>query len=103
MKDWKEIEFKARQIADEEIKISDRISLIQMVSGHYKPSIDGNQVDPGEISVEDQSKIREAFGIKEVMTGEDYDNNPLIPDDSPRPAKRQKSGNEYDDNPLIPD
>ena len=101
MKDWKEIEFKARQIADEEIKINDRISLIQMVSGTYKPQIDGNQVDPGEISAEDQNKIRESFGIEEKH---DYDTNPLIPGDQDPPVRKKKPfENEYDTNPLIPD
>lgn len=100
MKEWKEIESKARQIGDQEIKINDRISLVQMVSGNYKPAIDGNQTDPTELSAEDQNTIRREFGIEEIH---DYDSNPLIPDDGVPLKKEEPSENEFDKNELIPD
>jgi hypothetical protein len=103
MKDWKEIESKARQIADQTIKINDRLSLIQMASGGYRPAIDGNQTEPSELSGEDLNAIRSAFGIPERT---DFDGNPLIPDMAPTdhlPKKEKKDPeNPFDQNPLIP-
>jgi len=96
---WKEIEAKARQIGDQEIEINDRISLIQMVSGNYKPAIKGNQTDPGNLSGDDLNTIRREFGIEEKYN---FDSNPLIPECG-EDAKKADGENEFDTNPLIPD
>lgn len=99
MEDWKKIEAKARQIGDLEIVIDERISLVQMASGNYRPKIGDNMTEPNQLDPKDQNKIREEFGIPAVQ---DFDSNPLIPGND-FPAKKKKGESKFDRNPLIPD
>ena len=63
----------------------------------------GGLITLDQLTSEQKSAIREEFNLKGGESKEDYDSNPLIPGNSPRPIKKPKSENEYDKNPLIPD
>jgi hypothetical protein len=97
---WKEIDSAARRIADQTIKINDRISLVQMVSGSYRPAIDGNQTEPSELSGEDLNAIRSAFGIEQIH--DDLGGLLTQPTSSELKKDKNKAGNPFDENPLIP-
>jgi len=59
MKEWKTVEEKARLIGTDEIEISDRVKLVKMVSGNFRPEIAGNQTQPELLTAADQNAIRQ--------------------------------------------
>jgi hypothetical protein len=80
-----------------EFKIDDSLSIKKSAAGSYEVFSGGGHIDAGELSAEQESKIREKFNLE---SGNRFDQNPLIPNMAPSDVKEKDD--DFDKNELIP-